>query len=104
MTINKFIISALYDTCTLDHIDTIKKSIDNVDFDDYDSIRKNLSDAEIDDIAYAVMRYYPHYGGNDIDEYAVDQIVSVLSDVRIPTILWDEDEEIIVTDNVAVPF
>lgn len=103
MTINKFIISALYDTCTLDHIDTIKKSIDKVDFDDYDSIRNNLSDAEIDDIAYAVMRYYPHYGGNDIDEYAVDQVISVLSDVRIPT-LWDDDEEIIVTDNVVIPF
>lgn len=103
MTINKFIISALYDTCTLNHIDTIKKSIDKVDFDDYDSIRNNLSDAEIDDIAYAVMRYYPHYGGNDIDEYAVDQVISVLSDVRIPT-LWDDDEEIIVTDNVAIPF
>lgn len=103
MTMNNFIISALYDTCTLDHIDTIKQSIDNVDFDDYDSIRNNLSDAEIDDIAYAVMRYDSHYGGNDIDEYAVDHIISVLSDVRIPT-LWDDDEEIIVTDNVDIPF
>lgn len=103
MTIKEFIISALYDTCTLDHIDTIKKSIDNVDFDDYDSIRNNLSGAEIDDIAYAVMRYDPHYGGNDIDAYAVDHIVSVLSDVRIPT-LWDNDEEIIVTDNGSIPF
>lgn len=100
----EFIIKALYDTCTLDHIDTIKKALNGVDFDSYDSIRKNLTDDEIDDIAYAVMRYDSHYGGNDIDEYAVDHIVSVLSDVRIPTILWDEDEEIIVTDNVAIPF
>lgn len=104
MTINKFIISALYDTCTLDHIDTIKKSIDNVDFDDYDSIRKNLSDDEIDDICYAVEKCSLNARFNCIaDEYVIDEIISKLSDVRIPTLL-DDDDEIIVTDNVAVPF
>lgn len=100
----EFIIKALYDTCTLGHIDTIKKSLNSVDFDSYDSIRKNLTDDEIDDICYAVEKCSLNVCFDCMaDEYVVDEIISKLSDVRIPT-LWDDDEEIIVTDTVAIPF
>lgn len=98
----EFIIRALYDTCTTDHIDTIKKSIDNIDFDDPDSIRNNLTDAEIDDICYAVEKCDLNINFEcEADRYVADEIISKLADVRVSSLFKAEQDEMIIDE---VPF